>query len=99
MAYLAYQRGICDCGIHESLTTDKSNVFTFDKRMCPVCRGKAQYLRVLADEDKAVEERLKGAPAATPRPSDGRRLYLRQMGQLELAERRARRTRPEQVVV
>jgi hypothetical protein len=89
MAYLAYQAGICECGIHESLSSDKSNFFTFEKRTCLACRGKAQYLRILADEDKAVEDRLENAPPAAARPSDGRRLFLRQLSPLEVAARRS----------
>jgi hypothetical protein len=76
--------------VHESLTADKSNVFTFDRRTCPVCKGLAQYQRILAAEDKSAEDKAKDAPPATPRPSDGRRLYVRQLSPVEVAARRSR---------
>lgn len=91
LALRAYQAGICNCGIHESLTADRSNVFTFDKRTCPVCRGWAQYQRVMGAEDKAAEEQLKDSPPATARPSDGRRMSIRQLSAGEVAERRAKK--------
>lgn len=93
LAYLEYQRGVCECGFHESLTADKGNVFTFDARTCPVCKGSAQYGRRLAAEDREVEERLKDQPPATPRPSDGRRLGIRLMSPMEVAARRSDTTR------
>ena len=88
LALRAYQAGVCECGVHESLTADKANVFTLEKRTCPVCRSSAQYGRVLAEEDKRAEERLKDAAPVTPRPSDGRRVFLRQLSALEVAARR-----------
>jgi hypothetical protein len=45
----------------------------------------------MAAEDNAAEEQLKEAPPATARPSDGRRLYIRQMSAAEVEERRQRR--------
>ena len=90
LALRRYQAEVCDCGIHESQTADKSNVFTFDKRTCPVCKGLAQYQRILAAEDRSAEDQVKDAPPATPRPSDGRRLYVRQLSPVEVAERRQR---------
>lgn len=94
LALRAYQAGVCACGIHESLASDTSNYFTFPQKVCPVCKGLAQYQRILQDEDKRAEEQLKDQPPVTPRPSDGRRLYVRQMSPLEVAERRSRRPDP-----
>ena len=93
LALRGYQAGICECGVHESLTADRSNLFTFEKRVCPVCKGAEQYGRVLADEDKRAEERLKDSPPVTPRPSDGRRVFVRQLSAMEVAARRARTPR------
>lgn len=93
LAYMEYRAGVCDCGVHESLTADKSNFFTFERRTCPVCKGLAQYQRLLAVEDKAAEDKVRDASPATPRPSDGRRLFIRQLDPMEVAARRARRRR------
>lgn len=96
LAYLAYQRGICDCGIHESLK-DPSNFFTFEYRTCPICKGLAQEGRKQAEQDGRVAEQLKDAPPATSRPSDGRRMFVRQLSPREVEARRVgpRRERPE----
>lgn len=93
MALRHFQGGVCACGIHQSLTADKANVFTFEKQTCPVCKGLAQYQRVLAAEDRSADDKVKDAPPATPRPSDGRRLFVRQLSAMEVAARRDRAPR------
>ena len=93
LALGAYESGVCDCGVHESLTEDKSNVFTFEDRHCPVCRGVARYQRVQTDMDEKATKALgENPPPHSPRPSDGRRTFVRQMSPTEVEARRARRS-------
>lgn len=60
------------CGWHESLTGDRSNVFTPENDHCPVCAGRDRWDRMLNAQDKSWHERHKDARAAEPRPDDGR---------------------------
>lgn len=60
------------CGWHESLTGDKSNTFTPKNDVCPVCAGRTRWDRMQAHDDQQWERKHEGAPAAQPRPSDGR---------------------------
>lgn len=91
LALRHYQAGVCDCGNHESLTSDKSNVFAFEYRTCNVCKGVDQWRRVEADEAKRLKDQFDQQPASAPRPTDGRRLMVRQLSPMELAARRAER--------
>lgn len=70
-----YERGLCACGWHESLTDDENLHFTFEKKVCPVCAGHAQYDRVLLEGDKKEIE--SDRPARLPRRTDGRRIFSR----------------------
>jgi hypothetical protein len=88
LALRAYEAGVCACGIHESLAADKSNFFTFENRVCNVCKGLDQYKRVAADEMKRATDLIQDLPPIAPRPTDGRRLYIRQLGPMEVAARR-----------
>ena len=78
LALVEYEAGVCDCGFHESVIDPDTLHVTFDDRVCPVCAGATQYRRHLDDRD---DEFLKGlgkdAPARTPRPSDGRRTFIK----------------------
>lgn len=88
-----YEAGVCNCGIHSSLTADKSNVFTFDERTCPVCIGAAKWARVRAAEDERALKALgENPPPVMQRPGDGRTTYTRQMSPLEVAARREGRS-------
>ena len=86
LALSIYERGVCECGFHESLATDRANNFTFETKTCPVCRGVAKMARLQfhADEqsDKAMGE---NPPPGLPRAADGRRTYVRMMSPLEVA--------------
>lgn len=92
LALTIYERGICRCGFHESLTSDPENHFTFDTVTCPVCRASDQFGRVQhAQDQRAAEQRGPKAPPGQPRPEDGRRTMLRRMSATEVEERRASR--------
>ena len=60
------------CGWHESLTGDRSNVFTPEHDMCPVCAGMDRWERMQAADDRRWVEQHKDARPAEPRPTDGR---------------------------
>lgn len=78
LALTEYEAGICSCGFHESLTRDKSNVFSFELDHCPVCAGGERYGRLQEKEDAEEVDKLGESPAPTaPRPSDGRRVLMR----------------------
>lgn len=90
LALARYELKVCDCGFHESLARDPSNHFTPEVEQCPVCKGVAQFMRVL----NAGDERSRKAfgdkrPPATPDPADGRRVLMRMMSPDEVAARRA----------
>jgi hypothetical protein len=92
LAYGQYEAGLCDCGYHESLATDPSNHFTFEEKVCPVCRGSARYGRIQqAADEAATKARGEHAPPAMPHPADGRRTFARKLGDHEVAELRAGR--------
>lgn len=71
MAELAeFERGICECGFHVSLSADRRNLFTPVVRYCPLCAQLAVRGRVEDDRDhRATPE---NASPSAPRPSDGR---------------------------
>jgi hypothetical protein len=85
-----YKAKICACGFHESIASDPENHFTFDQRICPVCKGSAQYDRVLQDADERQRKQMgDNTPANAPRLADGRHVRTRRMSPQEIAERRA----------
>lgn len=79
MALAIYDRGICECGYHSSLTSDPANQFEIQDRTCNVCGALARYSRIQQENDAEVERRAGGdkMPAKAPRPSDGRRTGVR----------------------
>lgn len=85
-----FELKLCACGFHEALTSDPTNHFTFDERVCPVCRGGARYERKRAREDDEVRTKL-GDKSPTD-PTDGRRIYTRLMSPDEVEEVRHRRS-------
>jgi hypothetical protein len=87
-----YERGVCDCGLHESLASDAANHFTFETRTCPVCRGIDRFARIQGAADESVrKQRGDNAPPGTPDPADGRRLFVKQLSPGEVDEIRSRR--------
>lgn len=76
-----FEDGQCrDCGWHESLTSDKSNRFTFEIKHCPVCAGAEQFHRVLHDKDQKRLKALGDNPPARRKDSaDGRKVLSRLM--------------------
>lgn len=89
LALKEYEAGVCECGIHESLTSDTSNHFTFGDRVCPVCRGLKQYGRIKAAEDEGHRKARYGdktPPPESPDPADGRHTHVRLMSHDEVDE-------------
>lgn len=86
-ALSAYERELCECGFHKSLSRDRANHFTFEDDKCPVCAGAAQYARIQGDRDeKARKARGEKRPAGMPDPADGRRTHIRLMGGDEIKQ-------------
>lgn len=86
LALRYYERSICECGFHESAATDRSNFFTFESRICPVCRGAAKQARIQAHADERDDKQLgENPPPGASRAADGRRTFVRQMNPLEVA--------------
>lgn len=87
---------MCTCGFHRSVLDDYDNRhMTFDVRYCPACAAMARYDRVIAERDQvATPKDQHGHPAwkdpRTPRPDDGRHLFVREMSPAEVEERRKR---------
>lgn len=84
LALAEYDAGICACGFHESLTQDRRNFFTFEHRVCPVCAGRAQWDRKVADADDHIKVDPHAKPEA-PLPTDGRWVGARMLGPAEKA--------------
>lgn len=78
--------GAGECGFHETLASDRNNLFLPVVETCPLCAAVAAQRRVqqAADAEKAknIED-----PAA-PLPTDGRRMGLRMLGPIEAEMRR-----------
>lgn len=92
LALVRYEKGICKCGFHTSITGDKSNHFTFETKTCNFCAASAKWDRVQADADKKAAKALGDDPAPmSPRPADGRSTYIRLMSLEEVEKRRASR--------
>lgn len=66
-------------------------MYTFQDRTCNTCAGSERYGRVLGDADSKARKAAENAPAASPLPSDGRKTYIRQLSDAEVAEVRAKR--------
>lgn len=91
LALAVYEAGICSCGFHESLTSDKSNYFQPEHRVCPVCAAADKWSRITADADQqAAKARGDKAPPSLTHPEDGRKLYVRRLTEAEVAARRSR---------
>lgn len=82
------------CGLHPVILDDpEHNAFTFEERLCTVCKGQDVYGRVIAERDEnAAPKDPKGQPlpwpAKQPRPSDGRHVHLRRMSDDEVQKRK-----------
>jgi hypothetical protein len=77
LALAEYESEICACGFHSTLTKNKSNHFGFELDTCEVCAGREQYARMQAKDDAEEEKKLEKSPPETPRPADGRRVFMR----------------------
>lgn len=79
-ALAAYEAGICECGFHTDITSDRSNFFTFEDARCNVCKEAARWSRVQAADDEADEKRAgDNAPPTRIKQSDGRRTYIKRI--------------------
>lgn len=94
LALAQYEAETCGCGYHPSVADLDENVFKPEVRKCPVCAGKAQWERMLQDEDEAAAKASPNAPGRAPRPSDGRYPYMRLLSPDEAAELREQNSRP-----
>lgn len=81
-----YEVEVCSCGYHPSITHDPENGFMPESDVCPVCGGLDLQHRVLHEQDEKATP--KDAPAKKPRPSDGRKTYMRRMTPEEVTSRR-----------
>jgi hypothetical protein len=85
---------VCACGYHESFANDPTNHFTFDVRVCPVCKGSAQFGRMVKhadDKRQQARERRRGDDGSAPieDPADGRKIITRLMNPLEVQQGQA----------
>lgn len=69
-----YEAQICDCGFHES-TADEDPDTELDYRVCPICAGIAQSMRIQNEADNKVKGE-KPDPKR-PWPEDGRHVRLK----------------------
>lgn len=91
-----YEAGLCDCGIHKSISHDKTHVFTLEAEWCPLCQALAVQKRELDNLDSDAFERA-GNDRVKRLPSDGRRTYLRELTTTEIEERRSALTAAKEV--
>ena len=71
-----FERGLCSCGIHESLIEDGH--FAIEERVCPVCAAGDRYERITEERDAKWRKSLGDDPPANRKdPADGRTAYVR----------------------
>lgn len=77
------------CGFHESVATDKANLFQPEVRICSLCAQVDILHRVQAAED----EKAAGPDDKPdqPRPSDGRHIGIRMLPPTETTAKRTGR--------
>lgn len=84
LALQAYERGVCECGFHESQIDPAKLFVTFEDRVCPVCAGADVHARVKLANDGDTSK----ASPKEPRPADGRRTYIRRLSPEEVENAR-----------
>lgn len=69
-----FEKGVHACGFHLDLTTDRENHFAIEESECLVCASLEKFDRIRGEADQKAMAQMGGdnAPAAAPRPSDGR---------------------------
>jgi hypothetical protein len=72
-----YELEVCSCGYHPSIADDPENIFQPASKKCPVCGGLDVWHRILHEQDEQATP--KDAPPKQPRPSDGRKTYMRRL--------------------
>lgn len=94
LALEVYEMQVCaDCGYHESVLADRTNVIMPELRYCPVCAGGDTYARVLHEQDEEWASQHKDAAPKVRRPADGRRMVMRHLSPAEADAERQRRQR------
>lgn len=91
LALEMYEAQVCDCGFHESVLSDPSNIIMPKPRVCPVCAGLDGYMRVLKADDDEWDKKHKDPSPAEKRPSDGRRVSLQHLSPAEAEAERQKR--------
>lgn len=86
-----HDAAVCSgCGVHKSRMRKGIDFYTFADEPCVVCAGSDMYHRHLAAQDHAHEKTIsdsmdEAAKAGLPRPSDGRKVYIKSQTALEAA--------------
>lgn len=94
LALAVYEAGVCECGFHEDITSDPSNLLTIDSRVCPVCKSVAVHQRKQQAADEKAEKALgQDPPPGAPRPDDGRHEFVRPLTPEEAERAQAHRAR------
>lgn len=91
LARAAYRAGVHmdGCGFHESVATDRANVFEPVVELCPLCAQVEQMGRAQAAKDAKASEGSDKAPSV-PLPSDGRHVHIRMLSPAEAEQVRAK---------
>jgi hypothetical protein len=77
LALAQFEAEVCACGMHYTIA-DADPSLELTLRVCPVCAGMAQQMRVLQARDEATAKaRGDKAPPGVRRPEDGRHIGLR----------------------
>lgn len=75
------------CGFHSSILADpEAHRYTFEHRVCEMCKAHTVYGRWLAYSERRTLKQLEDAPPMVPRPGDGRHIHLRPMTEQEKHE-------------
>lgn len=81
MELAEFERGLCSCGWHESLTEDERNQFAIEEKVCPVCAAGDRYARIRSEQDDRWRKTLGDEPPANRKdPADGRSAFTRLTG-------------------
>jgi hypothetical protein len=96
LALAQYESDVHRCGLHKSVLDDpENNVMVPAENTCKVCAALDVLDRVKSAEDQEFEKKLgKDPDPKTPRPKDGRSLFLRPATPEELAERAKHQQHP-----
>lgn len=75
-----YEAGVDHmCGFHRSQRDPSTNFFTFEVEHCPMCEAITRDERKRAARDEEVRKQAGDDAAKANLPSDGAKVYLRQV--------------------